>query len=122
MAKKISVPNEYGVFVNGIKVLEFFGKHSRAEIRYVLSEEGWRGGWTIDFLEPPFYGHSGGPSIHNHPFPTKDLCISSVCALMRSFSLREDSDRYPKGKKEILAWLQDKDPACPHQLTLFDSE
>jgi len=117
--QEISTPNEYGVFVDGVEILEFFGKHSKAKIRCVFTREGWRGNFEADFWENPARGISGSPSLHCSPYPTKELCISSVCALMRTFCLT-DGNRHPKGQKELLAWLEAQDPARPHQLSLFD--
>ena len=119
-----SRPNEHGVYVQDLEMLEHIGKKSKATVILAYCEdEAWRFGWDI-LLRDAFHTSSGSgglPSRKNEPFEDRGECIAAASSFLRK-RLEHERPRNPRAVEEIEAWLDELAPKREEQLFLFEPE
>jgi len=103
----MSLPNENGVYNEGLEMLSFLGKHSNMQLSIAHCEDKlWRYGLSglicdsMDSLE----GFGYAPKVDTFGYSNRDACFKEACSEI-SKKIKKNADKNPLASKELTAWV-----------------
>ncbi len=127
---KGSLPNEHGVYVDGLERITFKSKRNELEVRMALdaSTKVWRYGMGVLINGPRNYtGLYSGPSARKPAFQTREQCLAEAVKEIRGWFAngrsRDGSDPAVEAARyEIEKWCDSIDPRKPQQKEMVFEE
>lgn len=114
------LPNENGVFTEGLEKMEFSGRHSNMELSIANCEDGlWRYGLSGELMDKleSLCGFGFAPCTNQCGYTNREDCLKEACAELKQ-RIRMNADKNPLADKELTVWINSLIFGC-RQMSLF---